>query len=202
MSAEEFVDLYELLQLSPNADTETVEHMFRHHAKKSHPDTNESADKDRFYRIIEAHRTLSDPEARAAYDAKYQDYWNRKWNIASDASYSSAFCDDQLTRERLLSLLYVQRRRNMANPGMGEHEVAKLLCIPIELVEFHLWYLKDKGWVLRVDSGLLAITASGVDQVEQNQLRLRPDRLIGTHRPVGEYAQETEAPLEIRDGQS
>lgn len=203
MAAEEFFDLYELLQLSPNADNETIEHMFRHHAKKSHPDTTDRADNDRFYKIVEAHRTLSDPETRAAYDAKYQDYWNRKWNLASEAGYSSAFDDDQVTRERLLSLLYVQRRRNMANPGLGEHEVARLLCIPDELVEFHLWYLKDKGWLSRLDCGLLAITAPGVDRVEQNQLRLRPDRLLEAHRPAGTDAEagkdSRDTPLEIRD---
>ena len=181
MTDHDFVDHYELLQLSPNADTETIEHMFRHHAKRSHPDTNEYPDNDRFYKVVEAHRTLTDPEARAAYDLKYQDYWNRKWKLASEASNRSAFGDDQLARERLLSLLYVQRRRSMDNPGLGEHEAARLLGIPSELVEFHLWYLRNKEWVERLDTGQLAITASGVDQVEQNRLRLNSNRLIEGH---------------------
>ncbi len=75
--------------------------------------------------------------------------------------------DDLETRESLLSLLYIQRRRSMNNPGIGEYEVARLLCKPIELVEFHLWYLKAKGWVERMDSGQLAISARGVDEVEK-----------------------------------
>ena len=120
MRAKEFVDYYELLQLSPNADTDTIERMFRHLAKKTHPDSTEFADTDRFQQIVEAHQTLSDPETRAGYDVKYQDYWNRKWRLASEASDMSAFGNDQVTRERLLSLLYVQRRRNMNNPGLGE----------------------------------------------------------------------------------
>ena len=192
MSANEFVDYYELLQLSPNADAETMEHTFRYFAKKFHPDSTKSADTDRFRLIVEAHRTLSDPEARAGYDAKYQDYWNRKWRIAAEASSSSAFSDDQVTRERLLSLLYVQRRRYMNNPGIGGHEMARLLCTPPELVEFHLWYLKAKGWVERLETGLLAITAAGVDQVEQGQLLLNPNRLIETRNPASADAEERE----------
>jgi hypothetical protein len=190
MSSNEFVDYYELLQLSPNADAETIERIFRHLAKKYHPDNNDSADNDRFVQISEAHRTLSDPESRAGYDVKFQDNWNRKWKIAAEASDGSALGNDQVTRERLLSLLYVQRRRSMKSPGLGEHEMAHLLSTPPELVEFHLWYLKAKGWVERLETGHLAITALGVDQAEQNQLLLRPDRLIEAPGPANDDTED------------
>jgi hypothetical protein len=181
MGADEFVDYYELLQLSPNADAETIERIFRHLAKKFHPDNNNFADNDRFVQIVEAHRILANPESRAGYDVRYQDYWNRKWRLASEASDRSTFGDDKVTRERLLSLLYVQRRRNMKCPGLGEYEMARLLSTPPELVEFHLWYLKAKGLVERLDTGHLAITAEGVDLAEQGSTLLRPDRLIEAH---------------------
>jgi curved DNA-binding protein CbpA len=173
-----FIDYYELLQLSPNADTDTVERVFRHLAKKLHPDNKESADPDRFPLVVEAHRTLSDPESRAGYDVKYQEYWNRKWKLASEAGDGTAFGDDREVREILLSMLYVQRRRNMKKPGLGDYEMARLLGKPFELVEFHLWYLKSKGWVERLDTGLLAISVSGVDEVEKRRLRLRDDHLL------------------------
>lgn len=178
MSENQFVDFYELMQLHPNADTETVDRIFRHLAKKFHPDNSEYGDTDRFRRIVDAHKTLSDPELRAGYDVKYQEYWNHKWGIAAEASKNAAFGEDQVARERMLSLLYVQRRRNMSSPGVGDGEMARLLNCPMELVEFHLWYLKAKGWVERLDTGLMAITAQGVDQVEQNTLRLNPDHLL------------------------
>jgi len=190
MSEKEFVDYYEVLQLSPNADTDTIERVFRHLAKKTHPDGAGCADNGRFYQIVEAHRTLTNPETRAGYDAKYQDYWNRKWRLASEAGNMSAFGDDHETREFLLSMLYVQRRRNMRNPGLGELLIARLLQTPPELVEFHLWYLKAKDWVERLPSGLFAITAAGVDQVEQSRLRLMPDHLLEAHDPAGEHAKE------------
>lgn len=177
VSDSDFTDYYELMQLSPNADPDTIERIFRHFAMKFHPD-NISGEESRFRQIVEAHRALSDPETRAAYDVKHQDYWDRRWKIASQASDSSSFDNDQATREQMLSLLYVQRRRNMVNPGMGGYDIAKLLGIPIEIVEFHVWYLKAKGWLERMETGQLAISALGVDQVEQTRLRLMPDRLL------------------------
>jgi curved DNA-binding protein CbpA len=173
-----FIDYYELLQLSSNADTDTIERVFRHLAKKLHPDNTESADSERFQLIVEAHRTLSDPETRAGYDVKYQDYWNRKWKLVSEASDGTAFDNDREIRESLLSMLYVQRRRNMSKPGLGDYEMARLLGKPFEMVDFHLWYLKAKGWVERLDTGQLAISALGVDQIEQSRLRLGNDRLL------------------------
>jgi curved DNA-binding protein CbpA len=183
MNANEFVDYYELLQLSPNADAETIERVFRHLAKKYHPDNKDFADNDRFVQIIEAHKTLSDPQVRAGYDVRHQDYWNRKWRLASLASDNSSLGDDKAIRERLLSMLYVQRRRNMKCPGLGENQMAHLLGTPLELVEFHLWYLRAKGWVERMETGHLAITAQGVDQAEQERLPVRPDRLLEVYDP-------------------
>lgn len=178
MSSEKFVDYYEMLQISPNADTETIERIFRHFAKKHHPDNNESADHEHFYQLVEAHKVLSDPESRASYDIKHQNYWNNKWSIAAMASDSSALTEDKTVRERLLSMLYFQRRRYMNKPGLGEHEMARLINTPHELVEFHLWYFRSKGWIERLENGHLAITAEGVDEAEQHRHLLDPSRLI------------------------
>ena len=180
MSANEFVDFYDLLQLSSIADTETIERIFRHLAKKFHPDQSDQTNNDQFIKIVEAYEVLSDPETRAGYDARYQDYWNRKWKLASVASDMSEIGDDKVARERILSLLYVQRRRTMKSPGLGETEISRLLNTPLELAEFHLWYIKTKGWVERLETGHLAITALGVDQVEQSR-SLSPEKLIEAH---------------------
>ena len=37
--------------------------------------------------------------------------------------------------------------------------------MPPELIEFHLWYLKEKGWMKRTENGTLEITVAGVDHV-------------------------------------
>ncbi len=178
MNENDFIDYYELLQLSSNADTDTIERVFRHLAKMYHPDNKASGDIDRFRVLVEAHQTLSNPKSRAGYDVKYHDYWNRKWKITSEASTGTAFAGDRESREALLMILYAQRRRDMKSPGLGGHELARLLGQPFELVEFHLWYLKAKGWVERLDTGQLAIRALGVDQVEQGRFPPRNDHML------------------------
>ena len=172
-----FIDYYDLMQISPNADQDTIQRIFRHLAKKWHPD-NQKGDPERFKLLVEAHKTLMNPERRAAYDLRYQRFWESKWNIAADASDGRGFVDDNEVREGLLSLYYVQRRSKMDDPGLGEMEVARLMRIPIHLVDFHIWYLKEKNWIQRLENGQFAITALGVDQVEKTRLRLSPDRLL------------------------
>jgi len=191
--SEEFVDYYELLQLSPNADDDLIHRVFRHLAKKCHPDAGDG-NAERFRLLVVAHATLTNPAARATYDARYQEYWNRKWRLASEASDGSAFAEDQATREKLLSLFYVQRRRDMMSPGLGEYELARLLRIPVELVAFHTWYLREKGWVQRTESGQLAITATGVDSVERSRLRLPADRLLESRGSAADAPAEEDDP--------
>ncbi len=202
MTDEPFVDYYDLLQLSPNADEETIHRVFRHLAKKHHPDHAEGGDGERFRQLVQAHKTLTSDETRAAYDARYHDYWSQKWKVASEASQGTAFSEDAETRHKLLSLLYVQRRREMRMPGLGEYQMAKLLRTPVELVDFHLWYLREKGFVHRIDTGQLAITALGVDQIERSQLHLAADRLLAT-RSVATRGGDNgtpEVPDRIEDG--
>lgn len=190
MNEQDFVDYYELLQVSSSADSETIERVFHYFAKKFHPDNRDTGDADRFRLIVDAYRALSNPETRAAYDVAYQDYWNRKWGIVSETSQwnpaeptnGTNFNDDRKKRENILSILYLQRRHNMKKPGLGDYELSRLLRVPIELVEFHLWYLRAKGWVERLDTGQLAITAMGADQVEQVRSGPRNEPMLNAGR--------------------
>ena len=178
MNEEPFLDYYEVLQVSPNADQDTIHRVFRHLAKKYHPDTPKTGDAEHFSLLLVAYRTLTNPETRAGYDVRHQQHWDRKWKLTAESSEAGGFEDDEILRERLLFLFYAQRRRNMRDPGLGEGELSRLVGCPVELLEFHLWYLREKGWVQRTENGLFAISAEGVDQVEQDRLRLSPDRLI------------------------
>src|SRR5215218_2509712 len=65
-----FVDYYEILELSAKANAATVERVFRHLATRYHPDNPETGNRALFELIIEAHNVLRDPEKRAAYDVR------------------------------------------------------------------------------------------------------------------------------------
>jgi curved DNA-binding protein CbpA len=177
LSDSQFTDYYELLQVSPNADAGTIDRVFRHLAKRYHPDNPQTGDADHFHLLMDAHRTLTDAEKRAAYDSRYQQGVARQWSLIEEAAGYGSDEGDQVLRERLLALLYVQRRRDVMNPSMGHIQLEKLLACPAEHLEFHIWYLKEKKYVERTDQGF-AITADGIDYAEQSRALITADRLI------------------------
>ncbi len=183
-----FCDYYELLQVSPNADPDTIRRVFKHLAKKCHPDLNNGGDAELFRQLLKAHNILTDPEQRAAYDVRYQEYWDQKWQLVRQASDGKSALDNAELRERLLTLFYVQRRTDMRHPGLGDMELSRLLRTPIEFVEFELWYLKEKGWISRLESGHLAISVAGVDEIERGRMRFSEDRLLEAHNPSTEQS--------------
>ena len=178
MGKETFNDYYEALQLSPNADSETIERVFRMLAKRYHPDNDQTGNVDKFSLLSEAYRVLSNPEKRAAYDVKYDKIRAHRWQVFEDVSPSEGVDDDRRIQEGVLSLLYITRRRDALDPGMGVFELERLLGCPEKHLEFHIWYLKEKGWIHRTDGGGFAITASGVDAVTENDVVLRKGRLL------------------------
>ena len=178
MNQKHFIDYYEDLQISPNADMETIERIYRLFAKRYHPDNSNTGDVEKFSIITEAYRLLSDPEKRAAYDTKYEEEKIRQYKTVSSISPSEGFEADQQIRYQILSILYMERRREPSESGVGLWRLEKLLGWPEKILEFHTWYLKEKGWIQRADTGGYSITASGVDVVEENDLILGQDRLL------------------------
>src|SRR5215471_10878956 len=68
MSPEDFVDYYELMQISPSAEPETIQRVFRLLAARYHPDAPQTGDVEKFLCLKRAHDILLNTEARAAYD--------------------------------------------------------------------------------------------------------------------------------------
>jgi curved DNA-binding protein CbpA len=165
MSDTPLPDHYEVLQLSPRADAATIGRVFRHMAKRFHPDNSESGDPGRFSEVMEAFRVLSDPSLRAAYDARYDRLREKRWRIFDQDTALSDVAADRRVRSALLSILYTARRNDAENPGLGNVDLERLLGCPEEHMTFHIWYLKENGLLQRLENGYLAITASGVDQV-------------------------------------
>jgi len=158
-------DLYEILEISPNASQETILRMFRHLAQRYHPDRQGTGDSDRFRLIVDAYETLKEPESRATYDSRHKSNLDYQWSLLEEAGNDDNFEEDNMMHERVLSVLYTKRKRDPREPGLRPIQLERLTGCPRELLDFHLWYLRDKGWILRTeDDGSMAITADGVDQ--------------------------------------
>ena len=165
MEASKFIDYYELLEISPNANLGTIERMFRYFAQRYHPDNQDTGDRDHFDLIAEAYGTLRDPVKRAQYDSQHNDHSDLSRKLAEEASDSKGINGDVDIQTKLMSILYAKRRQNIRDPGVGNQELECLLGCPAEHLEFHLWYLKEKAWIGKTESGTLAITVEGVDRV-------------------------------------
>ena len=164
MEAFSFIDYYEILEISPNANSDTIDRVFRHLAGRYHPDNQETGDLARFSEIVRAHDTLKNPAKRAQYDIQHKNHSDSRRKLAEEASDSIGIGRDVDIQSNLLSILYVKRRRDIHNSGIGEADLERLLGCPREHLEFNLWYLKEKGWIRRQEDGTIAITVEGVDR--------------------------------------
>jgi len=194
LNKDRYVNYYEDLQVSPNADLETIERVYRLLAKRYHPDNSVTGNSDKFSIISTAYKVLSDAEKRAAFDAKYENSRNKKLKTLSKEFSSEGFENDQHIRHAILSILYIDRRENPSDSGVGSWRLEKLLEWPEKILEFHIWYLKEKGWIQRVDTGGFAITANGVEIVEENGSILRKYRLLTDQRGLSKKATNNREP--------
>ena len=178
MEASMFTDYYEILEISPNASLETIDRMFRYLAKRYHPDNQDTGDVRRFSEILDAHTGLKDPVKRAEYDIEHKNHSHFSRKLADEASDSKGLERDVDIQDKLLSIFYVKRRQNISEPGVGNLELERLLGCPAERLEFHLWYLKEKGWIKKTESGTLAITVEGVDRANSEHHRRATNNLL------------------------
>jgi len=102
--------------------------------------------------------------------------------LIEEASDASGVERDAEIQHKLLSMLYVRRRHNIADPGLGNHILERLLNCPAEHLEFHLWYLKEKGFIRPTDNGMFTITVEGVDRINSEQHRKAASRLLTDQR--------------------
>jgi curved DNA-binding protein CbpA len=180
MEAQSFVDYYGILEVTADASAEAIDHRFRHLARRYHPDNQATGDRCMFDAIVEAHDVLKDSSRRAQYHEEHPHRLPPFWEVHAEAcgkeespgqpSAVETFIDssgidrDMSIQNNLLALLYLRRRRNIREPGMGDAELERLTGCPPEHLEFHLWYLKAKGWIATGEDGLMAITIDGVDR--------------------------------------
>lgn len=178
-------DYYELLQISPNAEPETVHRVYRLLAQRFHPDNQESGDHARFRALVEAYEVLSDPERRAGYDLAYQRMKQERWHAVVNTPVGVDPIElEQTVRMRVLEVLYERRRTEPGSAGVFILDIEQLTGHPREHLEFTLWYLTRKNLVSREDGSKLAITAEGVDYLEQQHHALGSRKRLDPHREI------------------
>src|SRR5579862_8682956 len=102
------IDYYELLQISPNADSETIHRVFKYLAARLHPDNGQTGNAAKFQLVKAAYDVLSNSMRRREYDAK------RKEMLVRPLSNSIDFMDqlegEANRRMAVLAVLYFRRR--------------------------------------------------------------------------------------------
>jgi hypothetical protein len=76
-------------------------------------------------------------------------------------------------QNKLLSMLYVKRRENVSDPGISDLEVERFLACRAARLQFHIWYLKEKGSI-GTEKGMLATTIEAIDRAHSE----RPRKII------------------------
>jgi curved DNA-binding protein len=163
---EAFVDHYETMQISPNADLDTIHRVYRILAQRYHPDNRETGDTEAFRFLLEAYNHLGDPEKRAAFDIAHRAERRLTWKIFDQTASATGVEAEKRKRTGILSLLYRKRIGQPDNPSMGLKDFEDLLGVPKEHLEFTLWYLKEGQYVTRTDNGRHSITLKGVELAE------------------------------------
>ena len=136
------LDYYELLQISPNADLDTIHRVYRLLAQRLHPDNQATGDSERFRALTEAYHVVGDPERRAQYDVHRPERQQERSRLISEALRAQNDVEsEQLLRLTLLELLYARRRTDPRTPGVYYGDLESLLGRPREHLEFALWYL-------------------------------------------------------------
>lgn len=186
------VNYYEFLQISPNADSDTIHRVYRFLATRLHPDNPESGDPEKFHVLKTAYDVLSNPEKRAAYDT------SRKGETAPAAPLSEAVdfmdsLDGELNRRlAVLAVLYYKRRTNPNMPEVPLAEIERRMGFPRDYLDFTTWYLLKKGYITRADNAEFTLTADGVDFVETQRVNMPVlNKMLtcgeGTLEAVAEY---------------
>ena len=165
-------DLYELLQISAYAGSETIHRIYRFLAARYHPDNPVTGNANMFHKVKTAYDVLSNSERRAKYDA------TRSGDIraANPLSKSVDFMDDvegEINRRlALLAVLYSRRRTSPRYPEVSLMEIETFLGFPRDYLDFTTWYLVKKGFVHQADNSDFTLTVAGVDYVETQRAHL------------------------------
>jgi curved DNA-binding protein CbpA len=162
-------DYYELLQISPNADSETIHRVYRFLATRLHPDNNETGQEERFRLLKTAYDVLADPRRRKEYDLNRAHNQAPPEPLAATIDFMDATDGELNRRMAVLAVLYHKRRTNPIFPDVPLSEIEERMGFPRDYLDFTLWYLQKKGYITKSDNAQFALSVDGVDFVESER---------------------------------
>jgi hypothetical protein len=166
------VDYYEFLQISPNADAETVHRVYRFLAARLHPDNNETGHEENFRLLKAAYDVLADPRRRSEYDAARGRTQAPPEPLATTIDFMDALEGELNRRLAVLAVLYYRRRTNPTYPEVPLSEIEERMGFPRDYLDFTLWYLQKKGHVTKADNAQYTLSVDGVDFVETQRANI------------------------------
>ena len=182
MSVANQPDYYELLQISQNAEPETIHRVYRMLAQRYHPDNQHTGNDTLFRQLVDAYAVLADPERRAKYDVLYNEIKKTRWQpISSPDRISGPIEIEQMVRLTVLEVLYHRRRADPSHAGVFVLDLEGITGHAREHLEFTVWYLSRKNLVVKEDGSKLSITAEGIDYVESRYLESGPRPRLDSH---------------------
>lgn len=166
---DEDADYYEVLQVSRNADTDTIHRIFHVLAQRYHPDNRETGEDRLFRRVVEAHNVLSHTERRAGYDVRLLAQDKARLKIFDSLESTQGVQAEIRKRKGILRLLYTKRLTDTQHPALRGRDLVELLGCPAEHLEFSLWFLRETKLILRADNNQFEITSHGVEAFENEE---------------------------------
>jgi len=103
-------DYYEVLQISPNADNETIHRVFKFLAARFHPDNIQTGDGAKFRLVRSAYEVLSSPVRRIEHDTMRNEFTSRPLSTSID--FMDQLEGESNRRTAVLAVLYYRRRTN------------------------------------------------------------------------------------------
>jgi hypothetical protein len=182
--AEEDLDYYEVLQVSRQADIETIRRVFHGLAQRYHPDNKDTGNEQRFRQVVDAHAVLSDPVKRAAHDVHLAAEDKIRYRIFDSLQSTEGVQAEIRKRQGILRLLYSKRLTDPNQPAMRGRDFADMLGCPFEHLEFALWFLREQRCILRADNNRFEITCQGVEAFEAEQATFSKKQLVALPAPA------------------
>ena len=163
---------YEFLQISPNAEHETIQRVYRFLAVRLHPDNPDTGDADKFCQLKLAYEVLSDPGRRSEYDTACLSQENGEAPLSNSMDFMDNLEGEINRRLAVLAVLYIRRRTHPDNPEVSLFEIESRMGFPRDYLDFTIWYLQKKGYISRADNAEFTLLADGVDFVETQRLQV------------------------------